>query len=317
MTFVWWWILLAWPLPWLVLRWRSHTGQASPPASQLLYYPQLTLAQPETVTTNQTRRKPLPLPLVLVWTLLVVAAARPVMEGEPIPLQQQARSMMLAVDLSPSMGEDDMIVNGYRVSRLQAVHRVVEQFIERRKRDRMGLIVFGRQAYLHVPLTFDLETLRTLLLETRIGLAGDRTAIGDAIGLAIKKLSALPAQRRVLVLLTDGANTAGTVDPLEAARQAAQAGIVIHTVGIGTPDVRDDAADLDTLEQIARVTGGTFFNARSAPELEMAYAALDMLEPVTEEGPVVRPLQPLHHWPLLAALLIWLGSSLYRRFAHA
>lgn len=143
---------------------------------------------------------------------------------------------MLAVDLSGSMEMEDFVVADQVVNRLVATQQVAGQFIERRTGDRVGLILFGEKAYLQAPLTFDRTTVRTLLDEAVIGLAGDKTAIGDAIGLAIKRLRNNPAHQRVLILLTDGANTAGEIPPLQAAELAAQEGLRIHTIGVGADE---------------------------------------------------------------------------------
>jgi len=253
------------------------------------------------------------------WILLVLAAARPQWVGDPIALRITGRDLMLAVDLSGSMKRRDMQVAKDWVTRLDVVKRVAGEFIERRDGDRIGLILFGTRAYLQAPLTFDRPTVRTLLEESVIGLAGEQTAIGDAIGLGIKRLRERPAENRVLILLTDGANTAGEVHPMDAARFAAKLGLKIYTIGVGADvammrrlygSVRvNPSADLDepTLAAIARATGGRYFRARQTDELVEIYRTLDELEPVVSDDEQFRPTIELFYWPLGLALLLAVG----------
>ena len=250
------------------------------------------------------------------WVLLVLAAARPQWVGDPIALRITGRDLMLAVDLSGSMKRRDMRVGKEWKTRLEVVKQVAGEFIEHRSGDRIGLILFGTRAYLQTPLTFDRPTVRTLLEEAVIGLAGEQTAIGDAVGLGIKRLRERPAQNRVLVLLTDGANTAGEVRPMDAARFAAKLGLTIYTIGVGADvammrrlygTVRvNPSADLDepTLAAIARATGGRYFRARETSELVDIYRTLDELEPVISDEEQFRPTTELFYWPLALALFL-------------
>ncbi|CAI8792340.1 vWA domain-containing protein [Methylococcus capsulatus] len=262
-------------------------------------------------------------PLILAvvgWLLLVAAAARPQWLGEPIEQTVSGRDLMLAVDLSGSMDIEDFVVDGEVSNRLEAVKRVASAFIERRSGDRIGLILFGEQAYLQVPLTFDRKTVEKLLDEAAIGLAGDKTAIGDAIGLAIKRLRDNPADQRVLILLSDGANTAGQVQPLQAAELAAREGLKIYTIGVGADEmiVRDffgtrrvnPSEDLDeaAMTAIAEKTGGRYFRARNTEELDRIYALLDRLEPIARDARYFRPRDELYPWPLGLGLLAGAGA---------
>jgi Ca-activated chloride channel family protein len=234
------------------------------------------------------------------------------------------RDLMLAVDLSGSMQEQDFILNGQVVDRLTATKAVAGEFIRKRDGDRLGLILFGDQAYVQAPLTFDRDAVLQLLNESALGLAGERTAIGDAIGLALKRLQNSPEKNRVLILLTDGANTAGSVSPLDAAEMAASSGLKIYTVGIGSEDtsMRDmfgfqlmnPNADLDekTLKGIADKTGGKYFRARDTQEFQKIYSELDKLEPVEKNSEHWRPQQELFRWPLLLAFLLILTIALLR-----
>ncbi len=259
----------------------------------------------------------------LAWVLLILAAMRPQWLGEFIELPVTGRDMMLVVDLSGSMQEEDFVINNQRVDRLTATKYVAGDFIDRRIGDRIGLILFGDRAYLQAPLSFDRETVKTLLYETVIGLAGRATAIGDAIGLAVKRLREQENSNRILILLTDGANSAGEVEPIEAAKLAASEGLKIYTIGIGADEMVvqsffgtrkvNPSADLDekALTAIAETTGGRYFRARATEELEQIYAILDELEPIEQDVKRFRPMKSLYSWPLTLSVLIMAGLLLY------
>ena len=267
--------------------------------------------------------------LVLAWLCLLTAAARPQWVGPPQAQQRSGRALMLAVDLSGSMRTGDMQLAGQSVSRFGAVEAIAGDFINRRSGDEMGLILFGSQAFLVTPLTYDLSAVRAQLQGAAVGLAGTETAIGDAIAVAVKRLSALPEQARVLVLLTDGVNNAGSIAPREAARAAKAAGVRIYTIGIGATQMRipgffgsqlvNPSADLDAdmLTSIAAQTGGRFFRATDSSELADAYRAIDALEPMPQQGPTMRPRHELFRWPLLAAIALLLLVIVPRRFGRA
>jgi len=265
---------------------------------------------------------------MMAWLFLLVATSRPQWMGDAIELPVTGRDLMMAVDLSGSMEIEDFVVSDKRVDRLTATKIVAGEFIERRIGDRLGLILFGRQAYLQTPLTFDRETVKSLLFESVIGLAGKETAIGDAIGLAVKRFRetkaynarnkklASQSQDQILILLTDGANTAGEVEPVKAAELAAKEGLKIYTLGIGADEMLvrslfgtrrvNPSADLDeeTLRTIAEITGGRYFRARDTQELEKIYNLLDELEPIAKESKSFRPKTSLYHWPLMIAVII-------------
>jgi Ca-activated chloride channel family protein len=310
------------PLPWLMRRWLrpAAPGQAShlpQPGVQLI-----------TAQGNATRGI-VPWLLILAWLFLLIAAARPQWVGPPQAQQRSGRALMLAVDLSGSMRTDDMQLAGQSVSRFGAVEAIAGDFINRRSGDEMGLILFGSQAFLVTPLTYDLSAVRAQLQGAAVGLAGTETAIGDAIAVAVKRLSALPEQARVLVLLTDGVNNAGSIAPREAARAAKAAGVRIYTIGIGATQMRipgffgsqlvNPSADLDAdmLTSIAAQTGGRFFRATDSSELADAYRAIDALEPMPQQGPTLRPRHELFRWPLLAAIALLLLVIVPRRFGRA
>jgi len=274
---------------------------------------------------NSTRKQPwLILLAALAWCLLILAAMRPQWLGDSVELPVSGRDLMLAVDLSGSMQMEDFTIEGQTVNRLQATKYVASKFIEKRVGDRVGLILFGRQAYLQTPLTFDRKTVNTLLLEAEIGLAGKETAIGDAIGLAIKRLKDKDKESRVLILLTDGANTAGEISPIKAAELAALNGLKIYTIGIGADEIIrrtffgtqriNPSADLDeiTLTAIATKTGGRYFRARDTKELQKIYNILNKLEPSEKESQYFRPISALYYWPLGAAFVLAILIGLFK-----
>lgn len=310
--FAWPWALALLPLPWLVYRYAPPALAAEEAA---LWVPSLSLFG---AVAQQGVRRPGRLQIllaVLCWLLLVLAATRPQWLGEPIERPVSGRDLMLAVDLSGSMQTRDFTLGGETVDRLTALKAVAGEFIRRRVGDRVGLILFGDQPYIQTPLTFDRQTVLTLLNEAVLGLAGDRTSIGDAIGLAVKRLTEGGGKNQVLVLLTDGANTAGRLAPLKAAELAAREHLKIYTIGIGAEkmEVRrfifrqtvNPSADLDekTLKAIAEKTGGRYFRARDTRQLQEIYAAIDELEPVVRDHNVFRPISELYVWPLGAAFL--------------
>lgn len=317
-TLEWPWMLAALPLP-LLARLLPPARQSVAEALRLPFYADLGIA------SSAVRGRVVWWRLVialLAWLALVLATARPQWVGEPIGLPIAGRDLMLAVDISESMRQADYELDGQAVSRLAAVQSVAAEFIERREQDRLGLILFGTQAYLQTPMTFDATTVATMLRDSVVGLAGRQTAIGDAIGLAVKRLRDQPEGERVLVLLTDGDNTAGVLDPLEAANLAAQAGVRIYAIGIGGGEVGirsplgirllRQGSDFEptTLKEIARITDGRFFAASSREELETIYADLDRLEPSARDERTYRPRRALFVWPAGAALLLSAGLAL-------
>jgi len=321
--FEWPWLFLLLPLPWLVRRYLSPITTTREAALRVPFMEDFLNHQ--SGLRRRARRWPLWIAFI-AWCLLVSASTRPQWLGELIEIPVSGREMMLAVDLSLSMQEKDFILNGKKVDRLVATKSVAGEFIERRIGDRIGLILFGEQAYLQAPLNFDRETVRTLLFESVIGLAGKATAIGDAIGLAVKRLRERNETNRVLILLTDGANTAGAVQPLEAANLAAAEGLRIYTIGVGADEMLvrslfgtrkvNPSADLDedTLKQIAEMTGGRYFRARATRELEQIYNLLDELEPIEADVKMFRPRKSLYYWPLSIAF-IFISTLLLMRLS--
>lgn len=320
--FAWPWMVLLAPLPWLHYRLR---GSADPQAGAV-YLPFLKAigsgAAAGALGASRTGRGW----FTALWLLLILAALRPQVLGEPMPVPITGRQMLLAVDVSGSMATPDM---GAGATRLQTVQRVAGQFIDGRHGDQVGLILFGTQPYLQAPLTPDLATVHRFLDEAVVGIAGRETAIGDAIGLAIKRLRGKPegpedsdsrVKQAVLVLLTDGQSNAGAVPPLEAAQLAKEAGLRIYTIGVGaipqagffgTPG--NDDLDEDTLKAIAKTTGGEYFRAADADALQAVYRRIDQLEPAAGHEQWLRPAQEWFSLPLGIALAlsipaVWLGA---------
>lgn len=319
LTLVYPWALLVVVLPWL-LRPRSSRAKEQDLAPQLPIYGWV-------ASLPGVRRQPSHrsvwrrLLLAFTWLCVVLALARPQHLGEPIPLPVSGRDLMLALDISPSMEEADMVVNNRRVSRLAALKHVASDFISRREGDRIGLILFGTQPYLQVPLTFDHRTVNQLLNEAELGFAGRATAIGDAITLGVKYLRQRPENQRTLILLTDGANTAGEIEPERAAALAEAEGVRVYTIAIGAAggsafgllgNNRQGEVDEELLRSIAQTTGGSFFRASSTPELEMVYERINALEPIEQEGGIYRPRKELYQWPLAMAAVGLIGLGLVR-----
>lgn len=313
--FDWPWLLLALPLPFLV-RWLLPAQ--TPIEQTALKVPFLDDFGSDS-TTKVSPKKQWPLIIAAIaWVFLVSASTRPQWLGEPIEQAISGRDLMIAVDVSGSMQKEDFIVGNRRVDRLSATKKVAIQFINRRVGDRVGLILFGTTAYVQAPLTFDHKTVATLLNEAFIGITDDEpaTSIGDAIGLAVKRLQDQQTDSRVLILLTDGANTAGEVSPLQAADLAATYKLKIYTIGIGADEMIirsifgdqkvNPSSDLDekTLTAIADKTGGKYFRARNTKDLEKIYQLLDQLEPVEKDKLYFRPMSELYPWPLGLALLL-------------
>ncbi len=321
-SLAWPWVFLALPLP-LLARLLPRAESDGGAALRVPFYGEL-----QGIALGSPGRGSLPRLLLatLVWLLLVLAAARPEWVGAPVSLPVSGRDLMLAVDISGSMEQQDYEIEGGMVSRLAVVKAVAARFLERRDQDRVGLILFGSNAYVQTPLTFDGHTVAAMLRDAVVGLAGRETAIGDAIGLAVKRLREQPEGNRVLILLTDGANTAGILDPLAAAGLAREAGVRIYTIGIGGGEVgirtpfgmrlMRQGGDYDpaTLKRISEITGGRSFSATGREELEAVYAELDRLEPTRREDRTYRPRESLFVWPAGAALaltvLLALGPAL-------
>ncbi len=303
---IWWWMLFLLPLPplfyFLTPQVKEHSA---------IYLPYL----PDTPADKVPANLPAKVLAAFIWIALVTAAARPVWYGEPVQSPLKHRDMMLVVDLSGSMKEKDMLSGDEYIDRLSAVKQVLEHFVSQRDGDRLGLILFADHAYLQTPLTLDRQTITTQIHQTVLGLVGVQTAIGEGIGLATKTFADSDAPQRVMILLTDGMNTAGILDPLEAAEIAAKYHTTIYTVGVGAGEMMindfffrrkvNTAKDLDeeTLKKIAQTTSGKYFRARDRQSLQDIYTTINQLEPVSKATEIWRPQTEWFGLPLMLALL--------------
>lgn len=315
--FAWWWAWFALPLPLIFM--LLPAIQRSEGAS--LRVPSL-LPNESTSISKPARSRWMLLLGLLVWLCLLAATARPQWLGEPVSIPDEGRELMLAVDLSGSMKIDDMEVNGRQVNRLTMIKSVLHDFITRRVGDRLGLILFADTAYLQAPLTYDRQTVADLLDESVIGLVGEQTAIGDAIGLAVKRFHQRDESNNVVILLTDGQNTAGNITPEQAKELAVESGATLYTIGVGADEMLirsffgsrqvnpSQELDEDMLTDLAESTGGHYFRARNAEELESIYQILDQLEPIKGEARKLRPRTALFFYPLTVGLLLSLLPAL-------
>lgn len=322
--FAWPWLLAAIPLPWLVHA-LLPARASQVPALRVPWGERLRKVASGGLL--QATSRGFPWLAMLAWILLCVAAARPQELGPPIAPPQVGRDMMLAVDLSASMGEEDMELGGRLVDRLTAAKAVLADFLDRRVGDRIGLVVFGDRAFALTPLTLDRDSVRLQLDTSVVGLAGRATALGDAIALSTKRLQQQETEQRVLIVLTDGVNTAGVLEPAKAAQIARDAGVRVHAIAFGgegggalsvfgfSLPTGGDEVDEAGLQKIAKLTGGRSFRARDTEALAGIYAEIDALEPVKRQGQAVRPKIERYPWPLGLALAFGVLALLLRRRA--
>ncbi len=302
------WLLLMLPLPllsfWLLPPHRQRASSLRVPFFDALVEVAGAEARAGAVVM---RRRMLQMVLAgMAWGLIVLGLAEPEWVGEPIVRSEAARDVMLAIDLSGSMDTRDFPdERGNKVRRMDAVQRVVDQFVAEREGDRVGLIVFGSRPYLQLPFSRDLETARALVDLMDVGMAGPQTALGDAIGLAIHAFESSEVSSRLLILLTDGNDTASTMSPVNAAGIARLAGVEIYTIGIGDPEAQgEDRVDFEVLKSVAEETGGRFFDARDENALAEIYRRIDEMAPAEIRTQSWRPRQSLVHWPAGAVVVL-------------
>lgn len=314
-TFLWPLAFLLLPLPFIARRFLSPADPGLSGALRVPFFRSLIGGAQAGTRSERTSFWKLVFASV-IWALLVTALARPALVGDEIPIPAVGRDVMMAIDLSGSMDQQDFAVGGRPTTRLGVVKETADTFVENRTGDRIGLVLFSDRAYLQAPLTFDRDAVRALLDEAQVGLTGQQTAIGDAIAISLKRLKDRPESSRVLILLTDGASNAGVMEPLKAADLANELGIKIYTIGVGAqaktvstafgPQTVNPSHDLDenTLRQIAERTGGQYFRAVNVDGLAQIYREIDRLEPVTAEPVHIRPEVALYYWPASAALVL-------------
>jgi len=315
-TFAWPWLLLLFPLP-LLVYWLPKKDNDR--TSAALIMPQLIESSSVNVISQSNKKTPLAI-LSICWLLTVLALSQPQWLGDAVDIPTEGREMMIAVDLSGSMQIEDMSLRGSTVNRLDMLKVVLGDFVERRVGDRLGLILFADDAYMQTPMTFDRKTVKQMLDESVLGLVGRKTAIGDAIALAVKRFDAKQKSNKVLLLLTDGQNTAGKISPEQALELAVAKDITIYSIGIGADVMLQESLfgtrrvnpsielDEKTLTKLAKQTGGKYFRAKDSQGMSQIYQLLDQLEPVEQDQQQMRPLTALFYWPLALALLI---SMLY------
>jgi len=260
--------------------------------------------------------------LALLWVALVTCLMRPQWLEPYSEVRTEGYDLMLAIDTSRSMEAMDFTVKGRQVTRMAVIKGVIGRFIKARDGDRIGLVVFGDQAFVLSPMTLDNQAVYKLVDNIVSRMAGDGTAIGDAIGLAVKKLRDRPEGSRILILVTDGENTEGSLPPKLAAQLAAHEGIRIYTIGVGSkglvPFLEDGRItqvkmeiDEELLTEVAGITGGEYFRATDTSALEQIYQRIDALEKTQAEARTALIPRSLYRWPLGLALLALLLLGLF------
>ena len=253
----------------------------------------------------------------LIFILLTLAAARPQWVGEPIPIRSESRDIMLVMDISNSMLEPDFAVGNRRINRLAAVKKTAADFIDKRRDDRIGLVLFGTRAYLQAPLTYDKQSVQDILWSMDAGMAGNSTSIGDALGVALKNIQSPKAQeQKIIVLLTDGENNDGSLSMSEAIKLAKDENVKVYTIGVGAEaafinsifgmqiGLANNALDEESLKQLAEETKGQYFRAKDTQTLQKIYNAIDKLEPTENNAQYSVETKELFYIPLLAALVL-------------
>ena len=306
-TFKFLWVLLLLPVPLII-----HSRPTQKSFSEALPWHTISKKHIQATTSGTHKRRW----LWAIWITLLIACARPQWIGDPIELPLEGRDIMLAVDLSGSMASEDMKIEQNTVNRLTMIKYLMQDFINRRIGDRLGLILFGSHAYLQAPLTLDRKTINQYLMESEIQMAGEHTAIGEAIALGVKRFHDKKQSNKVLILLSDGRNTQGTLDPKDALKLAKHEQVTIYPIGIGADEMEHETLfgkfkvptnlDLDevTMTYIAHETNGRYFRARSSDDLKAIYHMIDQLEPISRDAKEFRPTKELFYWPLSLSLLI-------------
>lgn len=304
------WAFFILPLP-LLIYWLAPAYQESQDSLRVPFFKRLlaiTGQQPKSGAVILQRIAFQKIWGPISWVLVIISLAKPMMIAEPIEQIKSARDLLVAVDLSGSMEVADFKADdGALISRLDAVKQVLAEFSTQREYDRLGLVVFADAPYLQAPFTEDHKTWLALLNETEIGMAGQSTLFGDAIGLGIKLFEKSDSKNKVLIILTDGNDTGSRVPPIEAAKVAAKKGLTIYTIAIGDPEtVGEEALDLKVLNTISNLTSGATYQAFDKQELEEVYQKIAELEPDEYETLSYRPKVSLHHYPLVIAVLGYL-----------
>ena len=325
--FIWPIVFLILPLPLLcryLFRGSMNTSQTASGAIKVPFFERLKKLNLPTQTND---RRFSPLLWAIVWILLVTAAARPVWFGKPIPLNKEARNIMLTLDVSASMDEQDFDRFNRPITRLEIVKMLAKDFIQKRAHDNLGLVIFGSEAYTYAPLSPDTKTLIGLLDEIGIGIAGDQTAMGDALAMAVQSVASVPDNNRIVIFMSDGFANAGNISIEEALKIAKDTHVKVYTIGIGSDKqalqdffgfVQMNAtADLDeeTLRTIATETGGQYYRAKSSGDLQKIYDLIDKLETSNTEDGAIRPRKEMAFYLILLALALWVAGFIMEKYA--
>ncbi len=323
--FVWPIVFVLLPLPLILRQILGVSNLASKNFSGALKVPFFSRLQKLSHSEISTQRTMSPLLWLLVWILFVVAAARPVWVGNPIILEKEARNIVLTLDVSGSMEEQDYDIKGHPLTRLDMVKQLANDFIEQRKGDNLGLVIFGSEAYTYAPLSPDTQTLKGLMDEIGIGIAGTQTAMGDALALAVQTATTVPEKARIVILMSDGYANMGAIQVDEAIKIAQKAGVKVYTIGIGSDHAAIQdllgfvqintpmALDEETMTRIAKETGGQYFRARTSSDLAKIYQLIDDLETAKAEETTIRPRKEMAYYFLLMGLTLWLIAFAVRR----
>lgn len=255
--------------------------------------------------------------LYVIYALLVTAVARPQWIGEPVRVKNYSRDILLVMDISNSMLQPDFTINNRRINRLSAVKKVASEFIQKRRDDRMGLVLFGTRAYLQAPITYDKRSVQEILWNTDAGMAGDSTSIGDALGMALKSLQdSKDKDKKIIILLTDGENNDGSLSLPEAINLAKSEGVKVYTIGVGAEGsliqsffgfqiaAPNNGLDEEGLKRLAAETKGNYFRAKDTESLRRIYDIIDKLEPDENDEQYVVETKELFYVPLIAALVL-------------
>ena len=251
--------------------------------------------------------------IILIWILTIAALSSPRLVGKPEMKVKTSRNFLILTDMSFSMANTDWTIKGKKVRRWDAAKQVLSDFISKRKGDRMGIIFFGSSAYTQVPFTPDLKTVKQMLDEADVGMAGQMTSIGKAIVKGVELFRQDTIKTKIMLLLTDGVDAGISIAPLDAAEMAKRDSVIIYTIGIGDPDKPGVDLDETTLKQIAELTDGRYFRAVDAAQMAEIYDELDKLEPIEYEEESYKPTTLLYYYPL--GLAVALGILLFLIFS--
>lgn len=324
--FIWPLVFLLLPLPFI---WRRFSKGSSlntsveEDALKVPFFERLKELSPATHSSSSSTISPLF--WTLTWLFFIIAAARPVWIGKPIILNEEARNILLTLDVSGSMDEQDFDIAGHPITRLEIVKHLAKDFIQKRQNDNLGLVIFGSEAYTYAPLSPDTKTLTSLLDEIGIGIAGTQTAMGDALAMAVQSVVSIPTNSRIVILMSDGFSNAGVISVTEALDIAKKMNVKVYTIGIGSNKqmVQDffgfvqmnASLDLDeeTLQKIAQETGGQYFRAKSTTDLKKIYDIIDKLETTEATEQTIYPRKEIAFYFILLGLLFWFLAFVIRR----